>query len=101
MGYLLPAQHSCELRLLTIQRAWRVPGVLFGSLRARIGELIGRDFDLALISGTLRQRRLYARLGFLPFAQPVGLEPTLFQPMQLPPSRAIALNPALFPGSTK
>lgn len=98
--YLLPAREPCELRLLAIDRGWRVPGVFRGLLRACIAELLDRDFDLALISGTLRQQRLYGRLGFLPFAQPVGIAPALFLPMQLPLSRAIAMKPELFGGTT-
>jgi hypothetical protein len=56
--------------------------------KSRIGGLLQRNFDLALISGTLRQQPLYSRLGFLPFAHPVGSEQAMYQPMQLPPGRA-------------
>lgn len=99
-GYLLPARHPCELRLLAIDPGWRGSAVLWGLLRACIAELRERHFDLALISGTVRQQRLYARLGFLPFAQPVGIAPVLFLPMQLPLSRAMAMKPELFGGAT-
>lgn len=99
--YLLPACSPCELRLLAIKSEWRIPGVLHGLLRFCVAELISRDFDLALISGTLRQRRLYARLGFLPFGPLVGIEPAVFQPMQLPLARAMAMKPALFGGQAR
>ena len=99
--HLLPARNPCELRLLAIDPAWRIPGVCRGLLRACIVELLARDFDLALISGTLRQQRLYARLGFLPFAEPVGIAPVLFLPMQLPLSRAMAMKPDLFGGTIR
>ena len=99
--YLLPARSPCELRLLAIKSGWRMPGVLQGLLRFCIRELISRDFDLALISGTVRQRRLYARLGFLPFGPQVGIEPVVFQPMQLPLARAMAMKPALFGGQAR
>jgi hypothetical protein len=67
-------------------------------LRALIHELLQRDFDLALISGTLRQQRLYSRLGFLPFAHRVGTGQAMFQPMQLPLVRAREKKPGLFGG---
>jgi ribosomal protein S18 acetylase RimI-like enzyme len=96
--YLRQPSHPCELRLLAIKPAWRIPGVLSGLLRALIRELLLRDFDLALISGTLREQRLYLRLGFQPFAQPVGTNKAMFQPMQLALERAREKKPGLFGG---
>jgi hypothetical protein len=99
--YLQQPSRPCELRLLAIKPAWRIPGVLSGLLRALICELLQRDFDLALISGTLRQQRLYSRLGFLPFAHPVGTDQAMYQPMQLPLGRAQAKMPGLFGGEQR
>lgn len=99
--YLARSSRPCELRLLAIKPAWRVHRVLEGLLRALIRELLQRDFDLALISGTLRQQRLYSRLGFLPFAYPVGTEQARYQPMQLPLGRAQARMPRLFGGDLR
>ena len=97
--YLARTSRPCELRLLAIKPGWRLRGVLFGLLRALIPELLRRDFDLALISGTVRQQRLYSRLGFLPFAHPVGTDQAMYQPMQLSLRRAQASRPRLFGGT--
>ena len=40
-------------------------------------------YDAALISGTVREQKLYGQLGFLPFAQLTGTEEAAFQPMYL------------------
>jgi hypothetical protein len=96
--HLQQSSRPCELRLLAIKPAWRVHRVLDGLLRALIRELLRRDFDLALISGTLRQQRLYLRLGFQPFAHPIGTDKAMFQPMQLLLGRARASKPGLFGG---
>jgi hypothetical protein len=56
----------------------------------RLIDPLARRFDLTPISGTLRQQRLYSRLGFLPFAYPVGTDQTMYQPLQLPLQRALA-----------
>ena len=42
-----------------------------------------RGYDLALISGTLRQEKLYRHLGFVPFGPKVGTEDAPFQPMYI------------------
>jgi hypothetical protein len=66
-----------------------------------IGELLQRDFDSALISGTLRQQRWYLRPRFLPFAYPLGTAEALYQPMQLPLGRAQARMRRLFGGEQR
>ena len=40
-------------------------------------------YDLAVISGTTRQLKLYKQMGFVPFARLVGTEDALYQPMYL------------------
>jgi hypothetical protein len=40
-------------------------------------------YELALISGTTRQQRLYRHLGFIPFGPLVGEPGAQFQPMYL------------------
>lgn len=40
-------------------------------------------YDLAVISGTPRQARLYRRAGFEPFGPPVGTAEAPYQPMLL------------------
>jgi hypothetical protein len=50
----------------------------------RIGEYgLEKGYDMALISGTVRQLRLYEHLGFVPFGPRVGTPEAQFQPMYL------------------
>jgi hypothetical protein len=55
-------------------------GRLVGMLAKRFGS---SGHDLALISGTLRQVRLYRHMGFKPFGPQVGTPQAPYQPMYL------------------
>ena len=77
--YLPPNRSCCELRLLSVVPSHRHGGVFRGMLRL----LWSQPYDLAVISGTVRQARLYRHLGFTPFAHPVGPPEAQFQPMFL------------------
>ncbi len=80
----LPAhQRAMEVRLLAVAPDWRQASVF-----ARLAGVLGREFrdqgcDLALISGTTRQLKLYAHLGFQPFGPRVGSGDAVYQPMWL------------------
>ena len=81
--HLPPAQAPCEVRLLAVTRAHRT-GVVFRGLVACLADVgLGRGYDLALISGTTRQLRLYRHLGFVPFGPLVGPPEARYQPMYL------------------
>ena len=81
--YLPPAQAACEVRLLAVARAHRT-GVVFRGLVAQLADVcLERGYDLALISGTTRQLRLYRHLGFVPFGPLVGSPEAQYQPMYL------------------
>ena len=56
---------------------------------------VREGFDLALISGTTRQLKLYAHLGFVPFGPLVGTPEALFQPMMLTLERFAPRAPRL------
>jgi len=79
---LLPPCHSpCEIRLLAVE-----PGERHGRILLGLGIMVTRymqerGHDIALISGTLRQSKLYAHLGFVPFGPLVGTPEAPFQPM--------------------
>ncbi len=81
--YLPPHRAVCEFRLLAVEPEFRT-GVVF---RGLIGEM--RDhatragFDLAVISATVRQLKLYRHMGFVPFGPLVGTEDAPYQPMYL------------------
>jgi aspartate aminotransferase-like enzyme len=80
----LPAGRSvCELRLLAVQPAYR-RGVVFRGLVDLLLEYgLARGWDLAVISGTVRQAKLYRHLGFVPFGPLVGSADAPFQPMYI------------------
>jgi hypothetical protein len=82
-SYFPAGRKLCEIRLLAVQRQFRGKGVFPGLLRRLTTEFIRSRYDLALISGTLCQQRLYAHIGFIPFGPLVGSSDALFQPMWL------------------
>ena len=80
-SYLPPASRPCEVRLLMIEPRHR-RGRVFGELlvrAARWGRTQG--YDLALISATTHQMKLYRHLGFIPFGPPIGTPRAPFQGM--------------------
>src|SRR6185436_14698250 len=80
----LPAGRTVlEVRLLSVEKEFRngfVFSKLVGLLAQHFKDL---GFELAIISGTLRQERLYKHLGFVPFGPLVGTGDAQFQPMYL------------------
>lgn len=99
----LPSDCSpCEIRLLAVTPEYRRSRVC-ASLLESVGALaIEQGHDVALISATTRQLRLYAHLGFTPFGPLVGTAAAPFQPMLLTVAtyqeRRAALRPVLSPG---
>jgi aspartate aminotransferase-like enzyme len=84
----LPAGRSiCELRLLAVKPGHRRGTVLAGLIRELVRVGRGRGLDYAVISGTTRQLKLYAHLGFEAFGPLVGTHGAQFQPMRLPIER--------------
>jgi len=80
----LPAGRSvCELRLLAVRKDYRRGPVFRGLIDLLVAHGRARGFDLAIISGTLRQEKLYRHLGFVAFARCVGTTEAPFQPMYL------------------
>src|SRR6185295_16161052 len=80
----LPAGRKVlEVRLLSVEKEYR-NGFVFSKLVGLIAQHFkDRGFDLAIISGTVRQLRLYKHLGFIPFGPVVGTGDAQFQPMYL------------------
>ena len=82
---LLPAGRTVvEVRLLAIDRKHRGTrgGQILSGLLALLWQHgVERGYDLAIISGTMRQLRLYQHLGFVPFGPLVGTGEAQFQPM--------------------
>ena len=82
-GYLPPHRGLCEVRLLCV-RAGRRRGPVFAGLMDRLLQM-GRErgYDLAVISGTTRQLRLYRHMGFEAFGPEVGSPEARYQPMYM------------------
>jgi len=82
-AYLPPHRSLCEIRLLAVDKEYRNSRVFQGImlLLAQYGESQG--YDLAVMSGTVRQQKLYRQLGFRPFGPLVGTPEAQFQPMYL------------------
>lgn len=80
---LLPSYSNIvEIRLLSIKKQYRSSKVLLKLLQYIINDDLDRSYDLAVISGILKQKRLYEHLGFQKFGPPVG-KGVMFQPMYL------------------
>ena len=80
---LPPATSICEYRLLSVAPGHRKGRVLCRSDGRGRPVLSGEGYDLALISGTTRQAKLYRHIGFEPFGPLVGTGDAVFQPMYL------------------
>ncbi|HSY42724.1 MAG TPA: aminotransferase class V-fold PLP-dependent enzyme [Candidatus Acidoferrum sp.] len=83
-SYLPQGRTICEIRLLAIEKKFRGARggqVLQGILALLWQHGVEKSYDLAIISGTPRQFRLYQHLGFVPFGPVVGSGDAQFQPM--------------------
>jgi hypothetical protein len=81
--YLPPGRSACELRLLSVEPEHRNGQVFFGMVKRMSEHCFARGYDLAVISGTLGQLRLYRHVGFVPVGPVVGTAKALYQPMYL------------------
>ncbi len=80
-SFLPTGRKICEIRLLAVERKFRGAQVLQGILALLWQHGIEKGYDLAIISGTTRQFKLYQHLGFVPFGPRVGTGDAQFQPM--------------------
>ncbi|MBM3834417.1 MAG: GNAT family N-acetyltransferase [Verrucomicrobia bacterium] len=82
-SYLPPGHTICEIRLLAVEKNFRL-GPVFQGLLGFVGEHCKRQgYNMAIISGTTRQQKLYKHIGFVPFGPLVGTPEAMFQPMYL------------------
>ncbi|MGB0389207.1 MAG: GNAT family N-acetyltransferase [Ardenticatenaceae bacterium] len=81
--YLPPAKSICELRLFVIDPAHRKGKIMYGLLvkGAQIG--LAREYDLAIMSGTTRQLKMYKAFGYVPIGPLVGKPGAMYQPMYI------------------
>ena len=98
-AHLPEGRRVVEVRLLSVEKEYRNSSVfskLVGLLAQHFRDL---GFDLAIISGTLRQTKLYRHLGFTPFGPVVGTGDAQFQPMYLTLEKFIQMAKVLSPPS--
>jgi aspartate aminotransferase-like enzyme/GNAT superfamily N-acetyltransferase len=79
--YLPSGRPACEIRLLAVRPGYRHRRVLPGLVRALARVCRDHSYEYAVISGTTRQLKLYAHLGFEPFGPVVGKPGAYYQPM--------------------
>lgn len=80
----LPPGHSlCEIRLLAVEEKYRYTRISQGLIATLVQHAIDCGHDMAVISGTVRQIKLYKFLGFVPFGPLVGPPEAQYQPMYL------------------
>ncbi|AQU78264.1 GNAT family N-acetyltransferase [Planococcus faecalis] len=79
--FLPDAGKVCEIRLLAVRKEHRNGRVFFLLARALSDYCLEQGFDSAVISGTVRQMKLYGQLGFRAFAEPMGTGAAVFVPM--------------------
>src|SRR5688572_9048043 len=97
--HLPPGRRLLEVRLLSVEKQFR-NGFVFSRLVGLLAHHFREQgYDLAVISGTLRQARLYKHLGFIPFGPVVGLGDAQFQPMYLTLESFLQMSKALPPPS--
>ncbi len=81
--YIPNGRSLCELRLLAIEPEYRTGRVFAGLIELVVSLGLERGYDATVASGTVRQTRLYAHLGFKPFGSLVGSADAQYQPMCL------------------
>ncbi len=82
-SYLPPGRRPCEVRLLAVEKEFRNSQVFRGIISLMWQYGTERGYNMAIISGTTRQQKLYRHLGFVPFGPLVGKGEAMFQPMYL------------------
>lgn len=80
-SFLPAGKRICEIRLLAVEKKFRGHQVLQGILALLWQHGVEQGYELALISGTTRQFKLYQHLGFVPFGPLAGVGEAQFQPM--------------------
>lgn len=93
----LPAgwTRAAEIRLLATDKAHRGSRLFYRLLAVGADYMARSGFDLALISGTTRQLKLYRHLGFVPFGPLIGTPGAMYQPMYLTRDRFEAIARSL------
>jgi len=82
-AYLPQGRSICEIRLLAVRKDRRNSSIFYGLIKM-VGDYFSKHgYDVGVISGTVRQEKLYRHMGFVPFGPLVGTPGALYQPMYL------------------
>ena len=81
--YLPEGVSVCEIRLLAIEKERRKGRIIQGLLTRLARYCIDKGFGAAIISGNVRQEKLYRRMGFKAFGPRLGTPEATYQPMIL------------------
>lgn len=81
--HLPPHRKVVEVRLLVVDPRWRKQAVFAALAGTLANHFRAQGCDLVVISGTLREQRLYRHLGFRAFGPQVGDPKAPYQPMFL------------------
>ncbi len=79
--YLPVNRALCEVRLLAVEEEFRYTRISQGLIAQLVEHAIGCGREIFVISGTVRQTKLYKYLGFVSFGPLVGNEDAQYQPM--------------------
>ncbi len=82
-SYLPLYTSICEIRLLAVELDKRSTRIFGGLILFAARYCDEHGYDLAVMSGTTRQARLYRHLGFTTFGPLIGKDDTFFQPMYI------------------
>jgi predicted N-acetyltransferase YhbS len=91
-SYLPPFKQILEYRLLAVKQPHRNTAIFTGIMKMSFEMAFTSGYDIAVISGSTRQARLYGHLGFKPFGPLVGTQDALYQPMYIDVDGAIELK---------
>ena len=91
-SYLPPFKRILEYRLLAVKQQHRNTAIFSGIMKKSFDLAISGGYDIAVISGTTHQARLYKHLGFKPFGPLVGKQDALYQPMYIDVGGAMELK---------
>lgn len=81
--YLSPKHctYLCEIRLLTVHQNYRNGRVFALLSKTLFRHFFDRGYSACVISGTVREEKLYKQMGFVQFAEAVGTEDARYLPM--------------------
>ena len=82
-AYLPKGRAPVEVRLLAVEPEFRKTVIFTQLFEQVVRHCLTEGYDIAIISGTTRQAKLYRHLGFVPFGPTVGTDQASYQPMYL------------------